>query len=98
VIEPLHIQADITASSGEHVVRIHGEDERFIVDASSWAPLLQLRRVASNSNLRFPEPSRRQTGAVTVRVRETTVLTIRLEAGRTRRRFHPIGILRSLFA
>ena len=98
MIQPLRIQADLTASVGRHEIRIHGEDDRFTVDASSWAPLLRLRRAASNLGARVPDPPRRQSGFIAVRVRETTVFTLRLEGGRTRRRIHPIGIVRSLFA
>lgn len=97
MIQPLHIEADVTASVGDHEIRIHGERNSFVVDASSWAPLLTLRRIRPIPSLRIPDPLRRQSGTASIRVRGTTVLTLRLEDGRTRRRVHPLGIIRSLF-
>ena len=97
MIQPLHIEADVTASVGDHEVRFHGEDERFVVEASSWAPLLQLRRMQSSLGSRLPDLPRQQAGLVEVRVRGKAVATLRLEAGRIRRRIHPLGVIRTLF-
>ena len=97
MIQPLHIEADVTASVGDHEVRFHGEDELFVVEASSWAPLLQLRRMQSSLGFRLPDLPRQQAGLVEIRVRGKTVVTLRLEAGRIRRRVHPINAVRSLF-
>ena len=97
MIQPLHIEADVTASVGDHEVRFHGEEDHFAVEASSWAPLLQLRRIQSNLGLQIPDLPSEQAGLVVVRVRGRNVVTLRLDAGRIRRRFHPLGIIRSLF-
>ena len=97
MIDPLHIEADVTASVGDHEVRFHGEDDRFVVEASSWAPLLQLRKIQSSLGLQIPELPRQQAGVVEVRVRGKTVVTLRLEAGRIRRRVHFFGVIRSFF-
>ena len=97
MIQPLHIVADVTASVGDHEVRFHGERDRFAVEASSWAPLFQLRRIPSNLGIRTPRLAPEQAGLVEVRVRGRIVATLRLEAGRIRRRIHPLGVIRSLF-
>jgi len=97
MIQPLHIEADVTASVGDHEIRIHGEREEFAVDASSWAPLLDLRRIQSNHDFRLNGLAPQQACTVKVRVRGKTVATLRLDAGRIRRRVHPLGVIRSFF-
>jgi hypothetical protein len=97
MIPSLHIEADVTASIGDREIRIHGERNQFVVDAPSWAPLLQLRKVLPSLGVRIPDPPKTAAGSVKIRVRGSTVITLRLEDGRTRRRLHPIGVARSLF-
>ena len=97
MIPSLHIEADVTASVGDHEIRIHGEQNLFAVDASSWAPLLRLRKVLPSLGMRMPDPPRSVAGSVNIRVRGSTVITLRIEDGQTRRRLHPLGIVRSLF-
>jgi|GEM_PF-6023569 len=97
MIPSLHIEADVTASVGDHEVRIHGERNQFAVDSSSWAPLLRLRKVLPSLAARLPAPPQTVAGSVKIRVRGSTVITLHIEDGRTRRRLHPLGITRSLF-
>ena len=97
MIPSLHIEADVTASVGDHEIRIHGEHNQFAVDASSWAPLLRLRKVLPSLAAGLPGPPRTAAGSVKIRVRGSTVITLRIEDGHTRRRLHPLGIVRSLF-
>ncbi|MDE0890050.1 MAG: hypothetical protein OSA40_11380 [Phycisphaerales bacterium] len=97
MIPSLHIEADVTASVGDHEVRIHGERNQFVVDASSWAPLLRLQKVLPSLPAGLPAPPRTAAGSVKIRVRGSTVITLRFKDGRIRRRLHPLGITRSLF-
>ena len=97
MIPSLHIEADVVASIGDDEIRIHGERNEFVVDAPSWAPLIRLRKVLPNLGVRVSNPPPSATGSVNIRVRGSTVVTLRIEDGRTRRRLHPIGITRSLF-
>ncbi len=97
MIPSLHIEADVTASIGDREIRIHGGRNQFAVDAPAWAPLLQLRKVLPSLGVRIPDPPPTAAGSVKIRVRGSTVITLCIEDGRTRRRLHPLGITRSLF-
>lgn len=97
MIDAIDIAADLTVSVDDETIRIHGERSSLAVDADSWRPLLRARSLS-----RPIESMRRMLpagdGEILVTVRGISVVSIRFRGHRRHLRFHPLGIVRSLFA
>ena len=95
--DAIEVDADLTASHDGHEIRIHGKSNALAVDADSWVPLLKLRKLRPGPGSGMISRAIPGRGSLEVSVRGSMVCSIRCEEGIIRRRFHPIGIIRSLF-
>ena len=96
--DAIEVDADLTASHDGHEIRIHGRSNALAVDADSWSPLLKLRKLRPGPVSGVLSQAIPDRGSLKVSVRGSMVCSIRCEEGTLRRRFHPVGIIRSLFA
>ena len=93
----IDFDVDLTASHAGHELRIQGDQDRIVVNAEAWSPLLKARKLQSGMKSRLPDRSSRPL-SVEIKVRSSKVCTIRTDTEGTRRTVHPLGILRSLFS
>ena len=91
----IDFDADITASHAGHEIRIHGEGNDISVDAESWTPVLQLRRLGNQLKARLPGGAP-PPFSIKITIRGSKVCSIRSDSGTLKRKIHPWGILRSL--
>ncbi len=96
MINAIEISADLEIALSDGMIRIHGEQNRLVVDADSWGSLLKMKRFSrllDSARGAFPPGD----GDVELRVRTVSVVSLRFRESHRRFRIHPLGIIKSLF-
>ena len=93
----IDIDVDITASHEGHELRIQGDRNGIVVNAGSWSPILKARRLQAGLKPRLPGVTPPDLSMV-IKVRNSTVCTIRSSKAGASRTIHPLGIIRTFFS